>query len=424
MRDRPSILHSAFCILNSAFILLVCSFCSERADHRERIEFWGLGREGEEVGKLVPEFERRNPDLHVVVQQIPFVAAHEKLLTAYVGNATPDAAQMGNTWLPEMVALHAIDELSSAHIDQSDYFPGIWATNIVDGKLYGIPWYVDTRVIFYRKDLLASVGYAEPPKTWAAWVDCMEKLTRERKSRFGVLLPTNEPEQLVELALTAGAHFLKDDGTRGNFREPQFVDAFNFYNALFRQKLAPSVSSVQVANLYQQFAQSDFAMYVGGPWQIAEFKRRLPPGMQATWGTMPMPARDASQPVGVGMAGGSSFVIYKASKHKEAARKFIEYLSETEQQIRFSELSGDLPARRSAWKAPALANDPYLPAFREQLERVEPLPKVPEWENIATAIYEHGEAAVKGTMTIPQALADLDRVTDAILEKRRWMREH
>ena len=97
--------------------------------------------------------------------------------------------------------------------------------------------------------------------------------------------------------------------------------------------------------------------------------------------------------------------------------------SEPQQQVRFYELTGDLPARRSAWSAPALANDPYLPAFREQLERVEPLPKVPEWENIATAMYQHGEASVRGVMTIPQALADLDRVTDAILEKRRWLRE-
>jgi multiple sugar transport system substrate-binding protein len=207
-------LFFAFCILHFAF-----ASCTAHRDSREQVEVWGLGREGEVVTELVPEFERRNPDIHIIVQQIPFNAAHEKLLTAYVGNATPDAAQMGNTWIPEMVALHAIDELSTLHIDRTDYFPGIWDTNVVDGKLYGIPWYVDTRAIFYRKDLLASVGYAQPPKTWAAWVDCMEKLTRERKSRFGVLLPTNEPEQLVELAMTAGAHFLNAGGTRGNFHE-------------------------------------------------------------------------------------------------------------------------------------------------------------------------------------------------------------
>jgi multiple sugar transport system substrate-binding protein len=415
LRGGVLFLHFAFCILHFS--------CAEHRDARETIEFWGLGREGEEVIALVPEFEKDNPTIHVVVQQVPFIAAHEKLLTAYVGDSTPDASQMGNTWIPEMVALHAIDELSTLHVEQADYFSGIWATNVVDGKLYGIPWYVDTRVLFYRKDILASVGYAHPPRTWAEWIDCMEKLQREHKSRFGVLLPTNEPEQLVELAMTAGSRFLNADGTRGAFRDPHFVDAFNFYNELFRRGFAPKVSNLQVANLYQQFAQADFVMAVTGPWQVGEFKHRLPADMQDKWGTAPLPARDASQPTGIGMAGGSSLVIFKASKHKEAARKFIEYLSETRQQIRFSELTGDLPARRSAWKAPALANDPYFPAFLEQLERVEPLPKVPEWEEIATAIYEHSEATVKGAMTIPQALADLDRVADSRLEKRRWMLE-
>ena len=406
--------------------LLVClllASCAEQRDSRETVEFWGLGREGEVLTDLVPEFERRNPNIHVIVQQIPFIAAHEKLLTAHVGNATPDAAQMGNTWIPEMVALHAVDELSSLHIDKSDYFSGIWDTNVVDGKLYGIPWYVDTRVLFYRKDILASVGYPNAPRTWAEWLDCMAKLQREKKSRFGILLPTNEPEQLVSLAMTAGAHFLNADGTRGAFRDPHFVDAFDFYNDLFRRGYAPKVSNIQVANLYQQFAQADFVMCITGPWQVGEFKHRLPPGMEGKWGTAPLPARDASQPIGVGMAGGSSLVVFKTSTHKEAARKFIEFLSETEQQVRFSELTGDLPARRSAWKAPALASDPYLPAFREQLERVQPLPQVPEWEEIATALYEHGEASVKGMMTAPQALADLDQVTDRLLEKRRWVLE-
>jgi len=424
MRGRSLFLNSKFCVLRSAFFLLVLVTCAERKDTREPVEFWGLGREGEVVTDLVPEFERRNPNIHIIVQQVPFIAAHEKLLTAYVGDATPDVAQMGNTCIPEMVALHAVDDLSGLRIDKSDYFPGIWATNVVDGTLYGIPWYVDTRVLFYRRDILASVGYPDAPRTWDAWLDCMEKLQREHKSHYGILLPTNEPEQLDTLALTAGAHFLNADGTRGAFRDPHFVDAFNFYNELFRRGFAPKVSNIQVANLYQQFAQADFVMCITGPWQVGEFKHRLPPGMDGKWGTAPIPARDASQPTGIGMAGGSSFVIFKASKHKEAARKFIEYLSETEQQIRFSELTGDLPARRSAWKAPALANDPYLPAFRVQLERVEPVPKVPEWEEIATSIYEHGEASVKGAMTIPQALADLDRVTDGLLEKRRWMRSH
>src|SRR6266498_3144984 len=176
---------SAFCILNSAFVS-----CAERRDHRERLEFWGLGREGEVVADMIPEFERRNPSIHVVVQQIPWSAAHEKLLTAFVGEATPDIAQMGNTWIPEFVAVRALEELRG--FDARDHFAGIWATNVVDGKLYGIPWYVDTRVLFYRSDVLAAVGYPHGPRTWSEWSDAMQRIEREHRARFAILLPTNE----------------------------------------------------------------------------------------------------------------------------------------------------------------------------------------------------------------------------------------
>ena len=317
--------------------------------------------------------------------------------------------------------MKALDDASTVKVDPSDYFSGVWATNIVDGVLYGIPWYVDTRVLFYRKDILASVGYPNAPRTWSEWMDCMARLQREKKSRFGILIPTNEHEHIEVLAMTNGATFLNANGTRGAFRDPRFREAFAFYLEMFRRGFAPEVSNVQIANLYQQFAQGDFVMHITGPWNVGEFRRRLPANMQGKWGTAPLPARDESAPTGVSMAGGSSLVVFRASKHKEAARKLIEFLSEPRQQIRFYELCGDLPARRSAWRAPALANDPYFPAFRDQLERVAPFPQVPEWEQIATVIWEHGEAAVRGARTPDETLTSLDRTTDRILEKRRWI---
>jgi len=124
------------------------------------------------------------------------------------------------------------------------------------------------------------------------------------------------------------------------------------------------------------------------------------------------------------MAGGSSLIIFRESKHKEAAAKFIAFLSEVPQQIRFNELSGDLPARRSAWNAPALANDSHFAAFRAQLEHVEPLPKVPEWEQIATGIFQHGEEGVRGAKTQAQVLVALDADANRLLEKRRWVVAH
>jgi multiple sugar transport system substrate-binding protein len=411
-RNRRPDVATRFLLLVSAFWFLVSS-CAER-DTKERLEFWGLGSEGEIVAQMIPEFERRNPDVHVVVQQIPWSAAHEKLLTAYVGEATPDVAQMGNTWIPEFVTIRALEELGPSTVDQRDYFPGIWATNVVDGKLYGIPWYVDTRVLFYRSDI---VGPA--PRTWAEWTAAMERIKSQRRARYAILLPTNEYEPVEVLAMSNGSTLLDAGGTRGAFREAPFAQAFAFYIDLFRNGWAPAVSNAEVANIYQQFAQGDFAMWITGPWNVGECKRRLPPG--TPWATAPLPARDASTPTGVSMAGGASLVVFRDTKHRAAAEKLIRFLSEPAQQIRFFDLTGDLPARRSAWTAPSIVGDPYFPAFRAQLERVQPLPKVPEYEQIATAIADRGEAAARNATNIPAALTQLDAKADALLEKRRWM---
>jgi multiple sugar transport system substrate-binding protein len=406
---------SAFCILNSTFA------CSGSRDSHQRLEFWALGREGEVVAEMLQEFERRNPDIDVVVQQIPWSAAHEKLLTAHVGESAPDVAQMGNTWIPEFVAMRALEELPASIVDRRDYFPGIWATNVVNGKLYGIPWYVDTRVLFYRSDILAAAGFPRAPRTWSEWAEAMEQIRARRLSRYAILLPTNEFEQIEILGFSNGSTLLNEERTRGAFRQPPFAQAFAFYVDIFRRGWAPAVSNAEIANLYQQFAQGDFAMYISGPWNVGEFKRRLPPEMQGKWATAPLPARDARTPTGVSMAGGSSLVVFRGTRRRPAAEKLIQFLSEPAQQVRFFELTADLPARRSAWTAPALLADPYFPAFREQLERVQPLPQVPEWEQIATAMFDRGEAAARGTIGVPAALEQLDARADALLEKRRWM---
>ena len=97
----------------------------------------------------------------------------EKLLTAFVGESTPDLAQIGNSWIPELVAIGTLERLdpwieASREVDPEGYFPGIWDTNVIDGHVYGIPWYVDTRVLFYRTDLLAAAGVTAMPTTWSS----------------------------------------------------------------------------------------------------------------------------------------------------------------------------------------------------------------------------------------------------------------
>ncbi|HXR62867.1 MAG TPA: extracellular solute-binding protein, partial [Rudaea sp.] len=164
------------------------------------IRFWTIGREGEVVAQLLPEFERAHPGVRVEVQQIPLTAAHEKLLTAFAGDALPDLCQLGNTWVPEFAALGALEPLqpyvdASRIVRSDDYFSGIWDTNVIDGMLYGVPWYVDTRLLFYRTDLLARAGFDHAPRDWDEWRRAMAAIKAERgKDNYAIFLPLNEFE--------------------------------------------------------------------------------------------------------------------------------------------------------------------------------------------------------------------------------------
>lgn len=388
----------------------------------ETLRFWAMGREGELVKQLVPEFERRNPGLTVWVQQIPWSAAHEKLLTAYAGDVLPDVFQLGNTWLPEFVALRALEPLDArlSAGEAADFFSGILETNRIQDRLYGLPWYVDTRVLFYRKDWLRQAGLAEPPRRWEEWLAAMERMKGQQSGRFAFLLPVNEWEMPVLLTWQLGGELLDRETRHGNFQSPQVRKAFALYLDLFRHGYAPAVGVNQMANLYQEFARGMFSLYLSGPWNVGEFRRRLPAGLQDGWDTAPLPAFGADAP-GVSLAGGASLVVSSASRHKEAALRWIAFLDEPEIQVRFYALGGDLPGRVSAWTAPELSREPRVAAFRAQLERVRATPKIPEWERIAAKIAYHGERAIRGAATLEETLAALDEDAERILEKRRWL---
>jgi multiple sugar transport system substrate-binding protein len=192
--------------------------CTRRPHDANTVRFWAVGREGEYAVELLQDFLRERPDIEVEVQKLPWTAAHEKLLTAYAGETLPDLCSLGNTWIPEFTALNALtplDELASTSRDIAldDYFPGILDSNRVEGPLFGIPWYVDTNVMYYRRDLLQQAGFNAPPTTWDEWTQMLGAIKAlVGFDRYSILLPLNEFWPLVTLALQQPADLLRDNG--------------------------------------------------------------------------------------------------------------------------------------------------------------------------------------------------------------------
>jgi multiple sugar transport system substrate-binding protein len=418
---KRSPVRTFFCTLP---LLAALAGCTGAGDGRTRITFWALGAEGEHVAKLIPGFSKRHPDIDVKVQIIPWNAAHEKLLTAFAGESLPDMCQLGNTWIPEFRTLNTIDNLTpwvaaSHTVHDSSYFPGIWDTNVMDSLLYGVPWYVDTRVLFYRSDLLVAAGYAKPPESWEEWFDLSAKMHKRFPGNYANFFSTNnEWAPQVILGIEKGSSLLKENNTLGDFSGPEFTAAMRAFYSFFRNGWAP-VKTAQIVSVYQAFAEGFFAMYITGPWYIGEFMNRLPDSLQGAWMTAPLPGPEGG--IGLSLAGGSSLVMFSQSLHKPAVWSLIEYLSEPAQQLEFYRLTGDLPARVETWQDSSLAHNRYAVAFFRQLNHVRATPKVPEWEQIAQKVREYTELITMDQYTVEDGLRALDREVNVILEKRRWL---
>jgi len=411
-------------IFSLSFLFLSCA--GKQANNKT-ITFWSFGAEGENVQKLIKKFENENPGIKVKVQQIPWTAAHEKLLTAFAGNSLPDMCQLGNTWIPEFTLINSLQPLDefinkSNVVKPENFFAGVWEMNTYNSNIMGVPWYVDVRLLFYRSDILKSIGYDKPPQTWDELLKVCELIKqRSNGKKYGIFLPTNEWQPIVLFALESRATILKDSGCYAFFDDEKFVSAFEFLREFYRKGYSPS-SWIAIPNIYQGFAEGYIAMYITGPWNVGEFRKRLPDSIQNKWMTAPLPGKFSFP--GVSLPGGSSLVIFKTSKNKEIAWKLIEFLTRPETQVEFYKLTGDLPSNIYAWQDSLLKYDKHMNAFFIQLQNLSPTPKVAEWEQIAMNLMESVDLAAATNLPTQEILNSLENEVNRILKKRRWLIKH
>ena len=239
--------------------------------------------------------------------------------------------------------------------------------------------------------------------------------------RYAILLPLNEFEPLLALgAAAAGAAAARRRPLRQLPQRRLPARARRSTPDMFDNGWAPALTNTQISNVWDEFGRGQFAFYISGPWNIGEFKRRLPPEQQGDWMTAPLPGPDGP---GASTAGGSSLVIFRvvaaqgcgmeADRVPVATRRAAALPRADRRPAAAPQRPGTTPALR---RRRACARVP-----RPARARARRRPRCRSGSASPRRCSSSAERVVRGGEASTHAAAELDARVDAILEKRRWM---
>jgi multiple sugar transport system substrate-binding protein len=347
----------------------------------------------------------------VNVTAIPWDSAHDKFATAITAGKTPDAAMVGTTWMGEFAGQDALDPLPSS-IDTSQFFPGAQETTEVNGTSYGIPWYVETRLVYYRTDLAEKAGFTEAPKTWDELKAMAKAMQTKAGAKWGIGLQAGGQgswQTLMPFAWSNGAELTKDGGKAYNFDTPEVKEAMEYYQSFFTEgisdKAAPATPTTE-----PDFASGKVPMFISGPWMMSAVEKVGGEGFKDKYSVAKMPEKKTSS----SFVGGSDFVVFKNSKQRDTAWKFVQFLADPKTQAKWYQQSTDLPSVQSAWEDPAIASDKTLATFGEQLKTAQAPPSFPTWEQVITALDTELEKVTKQGADPGAALKTVQQQAESI----------
>jgi multiple sugar transport system substrate-binding protein len=344
------------------------------------ITMWAQGAEAERLPALLKDFQAENPGVKVNVTPIPWDAAHNKYQTAIAGGTTPDVGQLGTTWMGEFGAAGALAPVP-ADLDAGAFYPGSVKSTQLDGGTYAIPWYVDTPVLYYRTDLAARAGFAKPPATWDDFKAMAKAMQAKAGAKYGVSLGAKDFQGFLPFAWSNGASLTSADGRSWTIDDPAMIQAVRFYQSFFTDGIADRAPSNDPGAHEAAFVNGSVPMFIGGPFEAGELAKAGGAGFAAKYATAMLPKSKTA----TSFVGGSNLVVFKKSGNSAAAWKLIRFLAAPKTQVAWYKTTGDLPSAQAAWTDPALAGDPKLAVFGQQLRDVNAPPATAEWTQVQSA---------------------------------------
>jgi multiple sugar transport system substrate-binding protein len=380
--------------------------------------------------EIIDIFHKEHPDIRVIREIGPHSStAFHDLLTQKLKNRSKDVDVffMDVIWPPEFAAAGwamPLDDVFPPE-EQKKFLDGTILANTYDGKIYGVPLFIDSGMLFYRKDLIDKYDY-DPPRTWDELVAQAEKIVAEEAKAgnrmVGFSGQFKQYEGLVcnmmEFILSNNGYILDKDG-RIALADKEALEAVRFV----RDKIIGNIASAGVLT-YQEPESLDLFIQSG-----AVFMRNWPYAWSVS--NDPEKSRIAGK---VGIAklphfkggtsrstlGGWQLGISSYSEHKKAAWTFISFLTGERIQKLYSVNAGKAPTRKTLFDDPELLKaNPHFADMKAVFLSAYPRPRSPLYPAISNVLQRYFSKVISDSGSdinkeAREAVTEIDRINSLI----------
>lgn len=317
------------------------------------LTFWGIDDDTAVMDPYIQDYQKEHGNIKVQYKKLERATYESQLVDALAAGKGPDLFEVHNTWLPRY-----FDKISAAPSDvyksedyARDFAKVVTDSTVVNGKIYGIPFYLDTLGLYSNNKLLGAADLSDAPKTWEDLVGkagakptdrMITKLNNRQGNTFnqsGIALGNTKisraPDVLALMMLQQHTEMINANHDKATFNLPQKVEgkdehlgteALNFYTSFADPKKANYSWNESLGDPVKAFASGKVAMIIGYPYLKAQIEK-LNPDLQ--YSVSPVPQIGAQDPVNF-----ASFwpnVVSKTSSHQTEAWDFIKFMSDKPQ---------------------------------------------------------------------------------------------
>lgn len=283
------------------------------------------------------------------------------------------------------------------------------------GKVYGAPAVIETLVLYYNKDLIQ-----EAPKTFGE----LEELAKDSKYDFSgeagkntaFLADWTNFYYAYGLLSGNGGYVFGKDGTDPKdigLNNQGAIDGIEYAKTWYAKWPKGLQDTQGAANFIQtQFQEGKTAAIIDGPWKAASLKEA-----KVNYGVATIPTLPNGKAYSA-FGGGKAWVIPAGANHPEAAQKFVNFLTSTDQQKALYDKTNEVPANTEAREYAVGKNDELTAAVVKQFENAQPMPNISEmstvWDPAATMLFD----AVSGKKSAKDAADDAVKLIKETIEQK------